>query len=262
MGNLHEGFCGPICRGEKNLREAHEFYSVLLGMAGHDLRQPLQVIQLTYDRLGRDGLDTEQVRRGRKAVQRLKEQLDQLVGAMRIYEQAAGMNLSPVRLQPLFEALYRDHRELALRHGVEMRTCETDAAVVSNPVLLDGVMRNLLQNAIKYTPPGGRILLGARRRGANVRIDICDTGIGIAPDQMPRVFEAFSRLDTAHTEGLGLGLYVVRRAVGLLGHRIEVRSTVGSGSRFSVLALKAAPLHAVHIKAQPDSAGRKEKLAS
>jgi signal transduction histidine kinase len=241
MRNSHDAHCGSVCRSEKSLREAHEFYSVLLGMAGHDLRQPLQVIQMTYDRLDAAGLSAEQLRRGRKAVQRLTEQLDQLVGAMRIYEQAAGMSLTAVRLGPLFEALCRDHRELALRRGVEVRACETDAVVVSNPVLLDGVVRNLLQNAIKYTPQGGRILLGARRRGPDIRIDICDTGIGIAPDRMPRVFEAFSRLDTAQAEGLGLGLYVVRRAVGLLGHRIEVRSRVGSGSRFSVLALRAAP---------------------
>jgi signal transduction histidine kinase len=69
-----------------------------------------------------------------------------------------------------------------------------------------------------------------------MRIDIYDTGIGMSADELPRIFEAFQRLDSSRSDGLGLGLFIVRRAVELLGHRIEVSSTVGRGSRFSVLA--------------------------
>jgi len=77
--------------------------------------------------------------------------------------------------------------------------------------------------------------LAARRRGADIRVDIHDTGVGLSSDQLPRVFEAFQRVDSTESDGLGLGLFIVRRAVELLGHHIEVRSTFGRGSRFSVL---------------------------
>src|SRR4029077_16222261 len=111
----------------------------------------------------------------------------------------------------------------------------TRAVVVSNAVLLDGIVRNLVRNAIKYTD-SGHVLLSCRRHGPDVLIDIYDTGIGMSADQLPRIFEAFQRLDSSNSNGLGLGLFIVKRAVELLGHRIEVSSTVGRGSRFSVLA--------------------------
>jgi two-component system phosphate regulon sensor histidine kinase PhoR len=100
-------------------------------------------------------------------------------------------------------------------------------------------VRNLVRNAIKYTD-SGRVLLCCRRRGTDMRIDIYDTGIGISADQVSRAFEAFQRLDTNRSSGLGLGLFVVKRAVELLGHRVEVRSAIGRGSRFSVLAKSTA----------------------
>ena len=78
--------------------------------------------------------------------------------------------------------------------------------------------------------------LSCRRLETDMRIDIYDTGIGMSADELPRIFEAFQRLDSSRSDGLGLGLFIVRRAVELLGHRIEVSSTVGRGSRFSVLA--------------------------
>jgi two-component system, OmpR family, phosphate regulon sensor histidine kinase PhoR len=107
---------------------------------------------------------------------------------------------------------------------------------MSNSVLLDGILGNLVRNAVKYTEPGGQILIGCRRSSSDVRIDVYDTGIGMAPEQLPRIFEAFHRIDETRGDGLGIGLFVVRRAVALLGHRIEVRSAVGRGSRFSISA--------------------------
>jgi two-component system phosphate regulon sensor histidine kinase PhoR len=108
--------------------------------------------------------------------------------------------------------------------------------VMSNALLLDAIVQNLVRNAIQYTPALGGVLLACRRRGENVRIDIYDTGVGISAHQLPQMFQAFQRLDSTKPDGLGLGLFIVRRAVQLLGHRIEVSSTVSRGSRFSVLA--------------------------
>jgi DNA-binding winged helix-turn-helix (wHTH) protein len=107
---------------------------------------------------------------------------------------------------------------------------------MSNAVLLNGILRNLVSNAIKYTEPNGRILIGCRRSGQAVRIDVCDTGIGIAGEQLSRIFEAFTRLDSTRCDGLGVGLFIVRRAIEVLGHRIDVSSVVSRGSRFSIFA--------------------------
>src|ERR1700731_2597883 len=129
--------------------------------------------------------------------------------------------------------------ELARQKGLELRVRPTRAIVMSNAVLLDCIVRNLVRNAIKYTD-AGHVLLSCRRHGTDMRIDVYDTGIGMSVDQLPRIFEAFQRLDSTNSNGLGLGLFVVRRAIELLRHRIEVSSTVGRGSRFSVLAKAAA----------------------
>jgi hypothetical protein len=80
----------------------------------------------------------------------------------------------------------------------------------------------LVSNAIKYTQPGGRVLVGCRHTDQSIRIDVYDTGIGITGDQMPRMFEAFTRLDPARCDGLGIGLFIVRQAIGILGHRVDV----------------------------------------
>jgi two-component system, OmpR family, phosphate regulon sensor histidine kinase PhoR len=102
----------------------------------------------------------------------------------------------------------------------------TRAAVVSNPVLLEGLLRNLVRNAVTYTEPGGRILIGCRRAQQDLRIDVYDTGVGISPEYLPRIFDAFQRVDSTRADGLGIGLFVVRRAVELLDHRVQVRSAI------------------------------------
>jgi two-component system phosphate regulon sensor histidine kinase PhoR len=222
-----------------NPQRAGDFQAALLGMAGHDLRQPLQVIQGSYEMLrAHAGSKSEQawLDRGEQAIGRLTEQLDRLLGALRLYEHTKAMEMSSVALAPLFWRLRNENEDAALRRGIDMRVCATKAHIVSNPVLLGSILRNLVTNAVKYTEPGGRILIGCRRSGSDVRIDVYDTGIGIAPEQLSRIFDAFERLDSARCDGLGIGLFVVRRALELLGHRIEVRSAVAQGSRFSIVA--------------------------
>jgi two-component system, OmpR family, phosphate regulon sensor histidine kinase PhoR len=224
------------------LQRASDFQAALLGMAGHDLRQPLQVIQSAYEWLGARVAVSEKARveRGERAIARLTEQLDRLVGALRLYEHTRSIEVVSVPLAPLLWRIGAENAEAAADKGVELRVAGTTAAVMSHPVLLEGILRNLVRNAVKYTEPGGRILIGCRRCGQNVRIDVYDTGIGMAPEQLPRIFEAFHRVDSTRGDGLGIGLFVVRRAVGLLGHRIEVSSAVERGSRFSVLARACA----------------------
>jgi signal transduction histidine kinase len=226
-----------------DFQSASNFQAALLGMAGHDLRQPLQVIQSAYEWLGaRVDTASEKARhaRGERAIARLTEQLDRLVGALRLYEHARSMEIAAVSVPALFWRVSSETEDAALEKGVELRVCPSSAAVMSNSVLLDGILRNLVRNAVKYTEPGGRILIGCRRSGPDVRIDVYDTGIGMAPEHLPRIFDAFQRLDSTRGDGLGIGLFVVRRAIELLGHRIEVKSALSRGSRFSVFARAAA----------------------
>jgi signal transduction histidine kinase len=220
-----------------DLQGASDFQIALLGMASHDLRQPLQIIQSTYELLRTRPCGKSEQRLlevGEQAVGRLTEQLNCLSGAIHLHEHTKGMELSSVSLAPLFWQLRKENEDAALRRGIDMRVCSTEARVLSNRALLSSVLRNLLTNAIKYTDVGGRILIGCRRSGRDVRVDVYDTGIGIAAEQVPKIFDAFKRLDHRRCDGLGIGLFVVRRALELLGHRIDVRSAVSCGSRFSI----------------------------
>jgi two-component system phosphate regulon sensor histidine kinase PhoR len=206
---------------------------------GHDLRQSLHVIQGTYTLLRSRLEDMPQqawLDRGERAVTKLTENFNCLVDAFYLAERVNALEVSAVGLGPLFWRLRHENEDTALQRGVDFRAVSTNARVVSNPVLLGCILRNLLTNAIRYTEPGGRILIGCRRRGAEIRIDVFDTGIGIPEQQLPRIFDSFTRLAPERSNGLGIGLSIVRRALEVLGHRIEVRSVVGEGSLFSIYA--------------------------
>lgn len=220
-----------------------ELQTTLVGMMGHDLRSSLHVIQGTYALLRSRTDDMPQqawLDRGERAVTKLTEQLNCMVDAFYLAERTNGLEISSVGLGALFWRLRHENEDAALQRGIDIRAVSTDACVTSNPILLGCILRNLLTNAIKYTEPGGRILIGCRRKGAEVRIDVYDTGIGIPESQLPRIFESFTRLAPERSDGLGIGLSIVRRALEALGHQIEVRSVVGEGSLFSIYA-PAAP---------------------
>jgi signal transduction histidine kinase len=98
------------------------------------------------------------------------------------------------------------------------------------------MLRNLIRNAIDYTPPGGGVWATCRRCGPELRISVRDTGVGIRANALSTIFRAFQRADDSRPDGLGLGLYIVKHAADLLGHRVEVRSAEGRGSCFTVVA--------------------------
>jgi two-component system, sensor histidine kinase len=109
--------------------------------------------------------------------------------------------------------------------------------VRSDPTMLSRILLNLVSNAIRFTPHG-KVLVGCRRRGNEIRIEVHDTGIGIAPEQRTAIFQEFFKIaDTQRDDnhGLGLGLSIVKRLADLLGGNVDVSSTVGKGSTFSIL---------------------------
>jgi two-component system, OmpR family, phosphate regulon sensor histidine kinase PhoR len=226
----------------QNLQRTSDFQAALLGMAGHDLRQPLQVIQSAYEWLGSKVIaasERTRLERGERAIEKLTEQLDTLISALRLNEHTHNLKISSIELAPILSKIGLENEDDAWEKGVELRVCPTSAMVMSDAVLLEGALRNLVRNAVKYTRYGGRVLIGCRRFGDEVRIEVCDSGIGLAQEQLPRIFQAFQRVDPASADGLGIGLFVVRQTVELLGHRIEVHSIPSQGTRFTIYAQRA-----------------------
>ena len=220
-------------------RGAFDFGSVLLAIAGHDLRQPLQTLQSAHELLGvgtRTSSELRYLRSSQNAINRLKELLAQLLTALRIREHTKSLTLRPVRIQQVLQQACEENEDAALREGISLSMVSSNAVIMSDSLLLAAALRNMVGNAVKYTEPGGRILVGCRHFGSNLRIDVYDTGIGIPSEQFRKIFDAFTRLDTIRREGLGIGLFIVRHALGLLGHRMEVASNLSLGSRFSIFA--------------------------
>lgn len=220
-------------------RQASEFLGALLRIVAHDLGRSLRIVQHAHDWLGcRTGNECERssVARSVRAIGELTDQLDTLVSALRLYEHTRTMAMTEVSLSPLLARLSHDKSNAATSKGIRLAICPSSHRVVSNSALLRSIFGGFLSNAIKHSRPGGRILLGCRKFGDNVRIDAYHAGIGMAPGHLPGIFEAFQRLDSTAEDGLGLALFAVRRTIARLGHRIEIKSMPGRGARFSLFA--------------------------
>jgi CheY-like chemotaxis protein len=137
-------------------------------------------------------------------------------------------------LQSLFDRLAREFHVEAVARELRLRFVPTRAVVRTDPLLMERILTNLVANALRYTPHGG-VVVGVRRLGGRVAIAVCDTGIGIAPEQQALVFEEFFQVDNPgrdRSRGLGLGLAIVRRLTQLLDHPLTLHSRPGRGSCF------------------------------
>jgi signal transduction histidine kinase len=237
LGNGH--LCAPHIdgSGRDSLGDAGDFGAVVMGLAGHDLREPLQIIIAAHDVLARrirDEAERAQLSLIENAAMQIAESLTQLVEVLRLQEASIGGRQELISLRSIFSALAFEFTQPAAAKGIELRVRPASALVSSNPVLLSGILRNLIRNAIDYSPRG-RVLVACRRRGSEAHIEVRDSGIGIASAELTKVFQAFHRADANRADGLGLGLFIVQRAAHLLGHCIEVRSAPGRGSCFVVV---------------------------
>ncbi len=205
-----------------------DFSTTLLAMAGHDLRQPLQVITSAHDVLAQTLAgeeQREQLIRAENATVQLAGMLGQVVEALRLREQSGDDLHVAVPLRPVLEDLAAEFAEMARLKGITFLVTATRWVAFSHPVLLTGMLRNLIRNAIDYTPAGGGVFVTTRRCGAEMRIAVRDTGVGIRASALSTIFKAFQRADESGLDGLGLGLFIVKHAADLLRHRVEVRST-------------------------------------
>ena len=245
--------------------------SQFLAAASHDLRQPLHALGLFAAALSlrvRDADLRPLVGSINDSVEALEGLFAQLIDLSRLEAGALQAAPSRIALAPLFARLAADFGPQATAAGLVLRIRPTTLWVVSDPLLLERLLGNLVCNALRYTASGGA-LIAARRRADGVRIDVVDTGVGIAPRDRERVFGDFVQVGAGPRHhvggrGMGLGLAIVRRMADLLQHRLELASRPGRGSRFSITAAfaDAAPL-AMPADASPSPAagGRPPDLA-
>jgi signal transduction histidine kinase/CheY-like chemotaxis protein len=244
---------------------ANHSKSQLLAAASHDLRQPLHALGLYIAALAARATDAQWrplVASIQRAVAALEAQFEQLLDLSRLEAGALTPSYARVAVTPLIAKVAAELRPQAHAKHLALRVAATRLAVRSDPALLERIVRNLVANAIRYTDKGG-ILIGARPSGGAVAVDVIDTGIGIAHELQSRIFEEFfqvraTRSSRAHA-GMGLGLAIVRRLAALLGHRVEVSSRLGRGSRFRVLAPAMAPVARPRAACAP---ARDEHVAS
>lgn len=219
------------------LAQATQSKTRFLAAASHDLIQPLNAARLFASALG------EEVS-GQAALERLVADLDgSIVAADRLIRVLLEISKldsggivpapEPVALDQLFEDVAREFTLQAQAKGLKLKRARTSVWVMADRALLTAILRNLLSNAVRYTARGG-VLIGVRRRAKQAEIAIYDTGRGIAPADIERIFGEFERGASTDREGLGLGLAIVRRASRLLGVEVETSSTLGRGSRFAI----------------------------
>jgi two-component system CheB/CheR fusion protein len=213
--------------------------SRFLAAASHDLRQPLQTLALLQALLA-DTVTGEKaqglVARQTVALSTVTGMLDSLLDINEIEAGAVPPDVSTFVIGDLLERLRVEFAYQASAKGVQLRVVDCEQPVRSDTRLLEQMVRNLLSNAIKYTPDG-RVLLGCRRQGNMLNLEVWDTGIGIEGADLAAIFEDCYQVDNAarqRSRGLGLGLSIVKRLGDLLGHPVRVRSHPSSGSMFSI----------------------------
>ncbi|MES2295602.1 MAG: ATP-binding protein [Pseudomonadota bacterium] len=210
-----------------------------LAAASHDLMQPMHAVGLLVGilrrRIGAPEL-AALVHKVQAAVQGMETLFGSLLDISKLDSGAVKADVRTVALQDLLGFIELNYQPLAQEKGLRLRVARCRAHVRTDPALLERIIGNLVTNAIRYTDSGS-VLVGCRRAGAAVRIEVWDTGMGIAPAFQEQIFEEFFQLEggaRAGAKGLGLGLSIVKRSAGLLGHRLALRSTPGRGSVFAL----------------------------
>jgi two-component system, sensor histidine kinase len=215
-----------------------------LAAASHDLRQPLHAMGLLAASLSsrvREPGEREIVEGINTSVEALERLLSALMDISKLDAGAITPVPAPLPLTPLFARLMRQFAPLAAAQGLRLSVVPTRTWVTSDAVLLERILANLVANAVRYTELGG-VVVGLRRRGGRLWIDVVDSGVGIATLERERIFDEFYRAKPARGRaghGMGLGLAIVRRLARLLDHPLEIVSPPGRGSRFSIAVPRA-----------------------
>ena len=244
----------------RQLELANLARSRFLAAASHDLRQPLHTLSLYSAALklhAPDGATGEIAIHINKALASLSALVDSLLDISKLDAGAVQPDPQNVSLKTLIERIEAEYRPLANGKGLEFHVAAADLLVETDPVLLERLMRNLVDNAFKYTA-AGNVALGAELEAGKVRISVCDTGPGIPAAERERIFEEFYQIgnpERDRVQGLGLGLAIVQRLAHLLGLELTLESEPGHGSTFTVTVPPATERRASpRAPAAPDEA--------
>jgi signal transduction histidine kinase/CheY-like chemotaxis protein len=242
----------------KSAELADRAKSSFLAAASHDLRQPLQTLRLLHAGLEPhhpDGDARNLVTGIGRSLETMSSILSSLLDVNRLESGSLRPSPGDFSLREVFESLAADFAPAALEKGLRLRLVRCDLVVRSDRRMLEEMIRNLLSNSVRYTDRG-RILMGCRRIGDTIRVEVWDTGVGITEDQLQHIFnEYYQGAAGAERGGFGLGLAIVKRLGQILDHRVEVRSIPGKGARFSIDVPRGSPdavvrgaLPAVHAR--------------
>jgi len=237
-----------LARAKAGAEQANISKTRFLAAASHDILQPLNAARLyvtsLIERQG-SGDASQLVGNIDASLDAVEEIIGALLDISRLDTGAMKPEFVSLRIDDILRQLEVEFTPLAHSKGLRLDFVHCSLAVHSDRRLLRRLLQNLVSNAIKYTLEG-RVLVGCRRRNGRLRIDVYDTGLGIPPSKREAIFQEFHRLDQGAkvARGLGLGLSIVERIARVLNHRVEVDSTVGRGSHFSmeVPLASAAPI--------------------
>ena len=226
-----------------------------LAAVSHDLLQPLNAARLFTSALQEqpEASSNGLVRNISNSLEDVENLLGTLVDISKLDAGVIKPDIASFAVSELLENLAVEFRQIAGTEQLQLDYVPSTALVRSDIQLLARILRNLLTNAIRYTPTG-RVLLGCRRRRQSLSIEVWDTGVGIAEDKLEEIFQEFKRGDAmqAHQDrGLGLGLAIVEKIARMLGHRIVVRSWPGQGSMFAIEVPLAR--RATRVRTEPSS---------
>jgi PAS domain S-box-containing protein len=219
---------------------ANQSKTRFVAAASHDLLQPLNAARLFAAALrARPNIDPESATLGERidtSLRAAEELLDGLLDISRLDAGAQRVQVEVFSIDEMFDTLRAQFATLAGARGLRLRIRGLPLHVRSDRRLLRRILQNLLSNALRYTQSGG-VMLAARKRAGRLRLEVWDSGPGIADEHQQVIFEEFQRLDQASPwgeQGLGLGLSICERIARLLGHRLALRSRPGHGSCFSI----------------------------
>ena len=239
---LRESYAGlerKVAERTHELELANQAKSRFLRAASHDLRQPMHALGLFVAQLN-ERVGDPQTRRiaaqAAAAVTALQELLDAILDISRLDAGVIAPRVSDFAVNSLLDHLDTGFAPEAAAKGLRLCVVPSRLIVRSDPVLLERILLNLAANALRYTERGG-VVIGCRRRGDHVRIEVWDTGVGIAPEQQQAIFQEFYQVGNPERDrhkGLGLGLAIVARLARLIGCRIELSSRPGEGSVFAI----------------------------
>ncbi|MFK8252398.1 hybrid sensor histidine kinase/response regulator [Ancylobacter terrae] len=237
-----------LANAKADADEANISKTRFLAAASHDILQPLNAARLYATSLTERAAEGEQGRLAANvdaSLEAVEEILAALLDISRLDAGAMKPEIAPFRIDEIFRQLALEFEPLAREKGLSLRFVPCSAAVRSDRRLLRRLLQNLVSNAIKYTP-GGRVLIGCRRRRGKLRVQVFDTGLGIPTNKQKLIFKEFQRLDQGAkaARGLGLGLSIVERIARVLDHPIDLASTPGRGSMFAVDVPTAPPVPA------------------